>query len=44
MAKLYYLKITNEEINPTTSEAWTLEDVPLLWRDEVQALLDENDG
>lgn len=28
-----------------TGEIWTIEDVPLLWRDEVQAMLDgDEDG
>ena len=43
MAKLYAQKITNNEINALTGEAWKLEDVPMLWRAEVQALLDESD-
>lgn len=43
MAKLYLQKINNQEINTQTGEAWKLEDVPMLWRDEVQALLEELD-
>jgi len=43
MAKLYAQKITNNEINALTGEAWKLEDVPMLWRAEVQALLEESD-
>jgi hypothetical protein len=39
MAKLYAQKITNNEINALTGEAWTLEDVPMLWRAEVEELL-----
>jgi hypothetical protein len=39
MAKLYAQKITNNEINAQTGEVWKLEDVPILWRAEVQALL-----
>jgi hypothetical protein len=39
MAKLYLLKINNKEINPQTGEAWKLEDVPMLWRAEVEAML-----
>ncbi len=42
MAKLYVQKITNNEINALTGEAWKLEDVPMLWRDEVEALLEEH--
>ena len=43
MAKLFLNKIKSGEINPLTNEAWKLEDVPMLWRAEVQALLDESD-
>ena len=39
MAKLYLLKINNKEINPQTGETWKLEDVPMLWRAEVEGLL-----
>jgi len=39
MAKLYAQKINNQEINAQTGEAWKLEDVPMLWRAEVEALL-----
>ena len=39
MAKLYAQKITNNEMNALTGEAWKIEDVPMLWRDEVEALL-----
>ena len=41
MAKLYAQKITNGEVNPFTNEVWKLEDVPMLWRDEVVELLNE---
>ena len=41
MAKLYLQKITNREINPFTNEVWTLEDVPMLWRAEVGAMLEQ---
>jgi hypothetical protein len=40
MAKLYLQKINNQEINTLTGEAWKLQDVPMLWRSEVQELLD----
>ena len=43
MAKLYAQKITNNEINAQTGEAWKLEDVPMLWRAEVEALLTATD-
>lgn len=39
MAKIYCRKIMAGDINPATGEAWTIDDVPLRWRDEVQALL-----
>ena len=41
MAKLYLQKITNKETNQQTGEAWKLEDVPMLWRDEVEAMLEQ---
>lgn len=45
MAKLYLQKITNKEVNPFTGEVWKLEDVPMLWRDEVVSLLEsENEN
>ena len=40
MAKLYLQKINNQEINSATGEVWCLEDVPMLWRAEVEALLE----
>lgn len=40
MAKIYYRKIINGDINPETGEVWALEDVPLRWRDAVAALLE----
>ena len=39
MAKLYAQKITNNEIKTLTGEVWKVEDVPMLWRAEVEALL-----
>ena len=39
MAKLYLQKINNQEINAQTGEAWKLEDVPMLWRDKVEAIM-----
>jgi hypothetical protein len=41
MAKLYAQKITNNEINALTGEVWKIEDVPMLWREEVGRVLDE---
>ena len=43
MAKLYLQKINNQEINALTGEVWKLEDVPMLWRAEVESLLEEAD-
>ena len=43
MAKLYLQKINNQEINTLTGEVWKLEDVPMLWRDEVEGLLENQD-
>ena len=40
MAKLYLQKINNQEINSATGEVWKLEDVPMLWRTQVEELLD----
>ena len=39
MARLYAQKITNNEINALTGEVWKLQDVPMLWRVEVEELL-----
>jgi len=41
MAKLFLAKIKSGEINPTTGEVWKIEDVPMLWQQEVQTLLDQ---
>ena len=43
MAKLYLKKIKNGELNIVTGEAWELKDVPMLWRYEVEALLENQD-
>lgn len=40
MAKIYYKKIINGEINSATGEAWKLEDVPAKWREEVRKLIE----
>ena len=42
MAKIYYRKILQGDINLTTCQIWALEDVPERWREELQALLDGN--
>ena len=39
MAKLYYDKIINKEINIETNEIWRIEDVPKLWKSEVEKLM-----
>ena len=43
MAKLYYNKIKNQEINFMTGEVWGIADVPNLWREQVQGMLDNED-
>jgi hypothetical protein len=40
MAKIYYRKIVEGDINPATGRAWIIDDVPERWRAEVQAMLD----
>ena len=40
MAKLYAPKITNNQKTALTGEAWKREDVPMLWRVEVEERLD----
>lgn len=42
MAKLYYNKIKNKEVNSTTGEVWAISDVPALWKKQVQEMLDED--
>jgi hypothetical protein len=37
----YMQKITNKEMNQQTNEAWKLEDVPMLWRAKVEAMLEQ---
>ena len=44
MAKLYFDKIRNEETNFMTGEIWKIEDVPLLWRQQVQEMLDSDEN
>lgn len=41
MAKLFLNKIKSGEINPATGEAWRIEDVPMLWQQDVQELLNQ---
>lgn len=40
MAKVYYRKIKEQEINQNTGEVWCLEDVPRRWRETVKGLLE----
>jgi hypothetical protein len=40
MEPIYLRMIRKGEINPKTGEAWTVEDVPLLWRENVRKELD----
>ena len=42
MGKFYGLKIRNQETNPKAGEAWTIEDVPKLWRNVTAAWLAAN--
>ena len=42
MAKLYFAKIRNGEINLMTGEIWTINDVPVRWHDEVEQMLDDD--
>ena len=44
MAKLYFDKIRNKETNFMTGEVWKIEDVPLLWRQQVQDMLDSDEN
>ncbi len=41
MAKIYFRKIRNGEINLNTGEPWSIDDVPPRWKEAVQKLLDE---
>lgn len=40
MIKFYVEKIQSRAINPNTGEAWTIEDVPKLWRAKVRKALE----
>ena len=42
MARFYGTKIMAGEINPNTGAAWTIEDVPKLWRTATAAWLAAN--
>lgn len=40
MVKLYIKKILEGAINPTTGEAWKIDDVPERWREQVREALE----
>lgn len=40
MVKLYIKKIVNGDINPSTGQPWTIDDVPERWRAEVREQLE----
>lgn len=42
MGRFYGTKIKNGEINPNTGNAWTINDVPKLWKNATQRWLDAN--
>lgn len=42
MGKFYGTKIKNGEINSNTGAAWTIEDVPKLWRNKTAEWLAAN--
>lgn len=42
MGAFYGSKIRSGEINPATEKAWTIDDVPKLWRTKTETWLAEN--
>ncbi len=42
MGAFYGTKIASGEINPKTGKAWTIDDVPKLWKAKTQQWLDEH--
>lgn len=42
MGAFYGTKIKDGEINPKTGEAWTINDVPKLWKKATIKWLEEN--
>ena len=40
MIQFYVEKIQTKAMNPNTGEAWTIEDVPKLWKVKVQKALE----
>lgn len=43
MARLYYNKIKNAEMNAQTNKPWCIDDVPILWRAMVIEIIDKAD-
>lgn len=41
MPKVYADLIKGHKINPRTGQEWTINDVPEIYREEVQRILDE---
>lgn len=44
MAKIYFRKIRDGELNINTGEPWSIDDVPPRWKEAVQKLLDAASG
>ncbi len=44
MARFYGTKILNGDINPKTGVAWTIDDVPRLWRNATATWIAEHEG
>lgn len=42
MGAFYGTKIRNGEVNPKTGKAWTIDDVPRLWKKATEKWLEEN--
>ena len=42
MGEFYGKKIAAKEINPKTGEAWTIDDVPKLWKAKTLKWLEEH--
>ena len=42
MVNLYVKYITEKRINPRTGEAWKIDDVPELWREQVREAIENN--
>lgn len=44
MAKIYFRKIRECELNLNTGKPWSIDDVPTRWKEAVQKLLDAESG